>query len=163
LRISSEMFKEWIKENFNFEVNFGRTRDDPYSTRFDVYKEECDNKIELLVNEYVLKAGKKRYALDEVWEKCEKFHDTTKLLYDKGFQEEELWQNGIREIDYTPPFSLYESGIRGLLDSFSCGSKVLSGHNHIGEMRLFYRYFARIHLLQSSFEEESNTQGSLLF
>ncbi|GKA53086.1 retrovirus-related pol polyprotein from transposon TNT 1-94 [Tanacetum coccineum] len=32
-------------------------------------------------------------------EKSEKFHDTTKLLYDKGFQEEELWQNGIREID----------------------------------------------------------------
>ncbi|GJS39425.1 reverse transcriptase domain-containing protein [Tanacetum coccineum] len=40
---------------------------------------------------------------------------------------------------------------------------VLSGRNHIGETRLFYRRFARIHLLQSSFEEESNAQGSLLF
>ncbi|GKB43596.1 hypothetical protein Tco_0888538 [Tanacetum coccineum] len=29
-------------------------------------------------------------------------------------------------------FSLQGSGIRGLLDSFSCGRKVLSGHNHIG-------------------------------
>ncbi|GKE86100.1 hypothetical protein Tco_1559842, partial [Tanacetum coccineum] len=68
-----------IKENFNFEVDFGRTRDDPYSRRFDVYKEEFDNEIEQLENEYELKAGRKRYALDEVWEKCEKFHDTTKL------------------------------------------------------------------------------------
>ncbi|GJW55975.1 homeodomain-like protein [Tanacetum coccineum] len=58
------------------------------------------------------------------------------------------------------------SGIRGLLGSFSCGSKVLSRRNHIGilgETRLFYRRFARIHLLQSSFEEESNAQGNLLF
>ncbi|GKB24825.1 copia protein [Tanacetum coccineum] len=55
------------------------TRDDPYSRRFDVYKEEFDNEIEQLENEYELKAGRKRYALDEVWEKCEKFHDTTKL------------------------------------------------------------------------------------
>ncbi|GJY64721.1 hypothetical protein Tco_0466181 [Tanacetum coccineum] len=37
--------------------------------------------------EIKLKAGRKRYALDEVWEKCEKFHDTTKLWYDKGFEE----------------------------------------------------------------------------
>ncbi|GJY86187.1 phospholipase-like protein [Tanacetum coccineum] len=49
-----------------------------------------------------LKVRKERYALDEVWEKCEKFHDTIKLWYDKGFEEEELWQNGIEEIDYTP-------------------------------------------------------------
>ncbi|GJT33361.1 hypothetical protein Tco_0923780 [Tanacetum coccineum] len=89
--IKFEMFKEWIKENFNFEVDFGRTRDDPYSKRFDVYKEEFDNEIEQLVNEYELKARRKRYALDKVWEKYEKFHDTTKLWYDKGFDEEELW------------------------------------------------------------------------
>ncbi|GJU97037.1 RNA-directed DNA polymerase, eukaryota, reverse transcriptase zinc-binding domain protein [Tanacetum coccineum] len=80
-----------------------RTWDDPYSRRFDVYKEEFDNEIEQLENEYELKAGRKRYALDEVWEKCEKFYDTTKLWYDKGFDEEELGQNGIEEIDYTPP------------------------------------------------------------
>ncbi|GJZ90213.1 phospholipase-like protein [Tanacetum coccineum] len=62
-----------------------------------------DNSFEeWLVNKYELKAGRKRYALDEVWEKCEKFHDTTKLWYDKGFEEEELWQNKIEEIDYTP-------------------------------------------------------------
>ncbi|GJR05667.1 hypothetical protein Tco_0528651 [Tanacetum coccineum] len=49
-----------------------------------------------------LKAGRKIYALEEVWEKCEKFHDSTKQWYDEGFEEEELWQNGIEEIDYTP-------------------------------------------------------------
>ncbi|GKB26229.1 phospholipase-like protein [Tanacetum coccineum] len=103
LRINTYFPDEWIKENFNFEVVFERTWDDPYSRRFDVYTEELDNEIEQLENEYELKAGRKRYALDEVWEKCEKFHDTTKLWYDKGFDEEELGQNGIEEIDYTPP------------------------------------------------------------
>nr|GEY06547.1 hypothetical protein [Tanacetum cinerariifolium] len=33
---------------------------------------------------------KKRYALEEVWEKCKKFHDSAKLWYDKEFEEEEL-------------------------------------------------------------------------
>ncbi|GJT13059.1 hypothetical protein Tco_0860101 [Tanacetum coccineum] len=100
----SGMLKQWIcfrdHERQNVEGNgmiFDnflkvRTRDDPYSRRFDVYKEEFDNEIEQLENEYELKAGRKRYALDEVWEKCEKFHDTTKLWYDKGFEEEELWK-----------------------------------------------------------------------
>ncbi|GKE15651.1 phospholipase-like protein [Tanacetum coccineum] len=99
--IKCDMFKEWIKENFNFEVDFEKTHDDPYSRMFNVYKEEFDKEMEQLVNEYELKAGRKRYALEEVWDKCEKFHDTTKLWYDKGFEEEELWQNGIK--GYTPP------------------------------------------------------------
>ncbi|GJX25367.1 hypothetical protein Tco_0231663, partial [Tanacetum coccineum] len=70
--------------------NFERTRDNPYSRNFKVYKEEFDDEIKQLENEYELKAGRKRYALEEVWEKCEKFHDSTKLWYDKGFEEEEL-------------------------------------------------------------------------
>ncbi|GJW15050.1 hypothetical protein Tco_0019183, partial [Tanacetum coccineum] len=52
---------------------------------------------------------KERYALDEVWEKCEKFNDSTKRWYDDGFEEEELWQNGIEEIDYTPPLAKNET------------------------------------------------------
>ncbi|GKA64180.1 phospholipase-like protein [Tanacetum coccineum] len=64
--IKYEIFKEWIKENFDFEVDFERTWDDPYSRRFDVYKEEFDNEIEQLENKYELKAGRTRYALDEV-------------------------------------------------------------------------------------------------
>ncbi|GKE42146.1 hypothetical protein Tco_1469430 [Tanacetum coccineum] len=58
------MFKEWVKEDFNFGVNIGRTKDDPYSRNFDVYKDEFDKEIEMLVNEYELKAGRKRYALE---------------------------------------------------------------------------------------------------
>ncbi|GJU19448.1 zf-CCHC domain-containing protein [Tanacetum coccineum] len=68
-----------------------------------VYKEEFDDEIKQLENEYELKAGRKRYALEEVWEKREMFHDSTKLWCDKGFEEEELCQNGIEEMDYTPP------------------------------------------------------------
>ncbi|GKA47042.1 hypothetical protein Tco_0739925 [Tanacetum coccineum] len=123
------MFNEWIKENFNFEVDFGRTQDDPYSRIFDVYKEEFDNEVEQLVNEYEVKAGRKIYALDEVWEKCKKFHDTTKLWYYKGFKEEELWQNGIEEIDYTPPswLEMLEKGSRKF-----CGLQTLDGVNPSG-------------------------------
>ncbi|GJZ18898.1 phospholipase-like protein, partial [Tanacetum coccineum] len=69
-------------ENKNIDdVTCKRTRDDPYSRRFDVHKQEFDNEIEQLENKYKLKAGRKRYALDEVWEKCKKFHDTTKLWF----------------------------------------------------------------------------------
>ncbi|GJV95820.1 hypothetical protein Tco_1547397 [Tanacetum coccineum] len=80
-RLRDNSFEEWVKI---------KTRDDPYSRRFDVYKQEFDYEIEQLENKYELKAKRKRYALDEVWEKCEKFHDTTKIWYDKGFEEEEL-------------------------------------------------------------------------
>ncbi|GJT73919.1 putative reverse transcriptase domain-containing protein [Tanacetum coccineum] len=61
----------------------------------EVYNEDFDDDIKQLDNEYELKAGRKRYALEEVWEKCEKSHDSTKLWYVKGFEEEELWKNGI--------------------------------------------------------------------
>ncbi|GJV55448.1 hypothetical protein Tco_1456453 [Tanacetum coccineum] len=59
-RLRDNLFKEWEKENFDFE-------------------EEFDDEIKQLENEYELKAGRKRYALEEVWEKCEKFHASTKL------------------------------------------------------------------------------------
>ncbi|GJR63910.1 phospholipase-like protein [Tanacetum coccineum] len=39
------MFKEWVKEDFNFGVNIGRTKDDLYSRNFDVYKDEFDKEI----------------------------------------------------------------------------------------------------------------------
>nr|GFC43641.1 hypothetical protein [Tanacetum cinerariifolium] len=41
--------------------------------------------------------------------KCKKFHDTTKLWDDEGFEDEELWQNEIKEIDYTPPLARSET------------------------------------------------------
>ncbi|GKE41126.1 hypothetical protein Tco_1464531, partial [Tanacetum coccineum] len=72
------MFKEWVKEDFNFGVNIGRGREDPYSRNFDVYKDEFDKEIE-------------------------------QLWYDEGFEEKELWQNGIEEIDYTLPVAKTET------------------------------------------------------
>ncbi|GJW38746.1 hypothetical protein Tco_0064591 [Tanacetum coccineum] len=59
-------------------------------------------------------------------------------------------------------FFVSKNGIRSRLNSYSCGSKVLSRRNHFGETRLFYRHFARSHLLQLSLGEENDTQGSLL-
>ncbi|GKD47794.1 hypothetical protein Tco_1276770 [Tanacetum coccineum] len=51
---SPTLLNEWVLDSFDIEADYGRTRDDPYSRRFDEYK--------------------KGYALDEVWGKCEKFH-----------------------------------------------------------------------------------------
>ncbi|GJS04076.1 putative reverse transcriptase domain-containing protein [Tanacetum coccineum] len=69
------------------------------------YKKAFDNEIKQLANEYNLRIGKKVYALDDVWEKCEKFYGG--ILYpwhDEGFKEEEQWQSGIKKTDYEPPF-----------------------------------------------------------
>nr|GEU76416.1 hypothetical protein [Tanacetum cinerariifolium] len=85
-----------------------RTRKDPYSRNFYLYKDEFDKEIKQLINEYKLKVGMKRYALEEVWEKCENFM----IQPNCGFLYEEI-------------------GIRGLLDLYSCGSKVSSWRNHL--------------------------------
>ncbi|GKF59553.1 hypothetical protein Tco_0176339 [Tanacetum coccineum] len=95
--IKYEMFKEWVKENFNFEVVFGKTLDDPYSRRFDVYKEKFNSEIDQLTIEYDLRVGMKKYALDDIWEKCERFQD-------EGFEEEEQWESSIEKTCYAPPF-----------------------------------------------------------
>ncbi|GKC16676.1 hypothetical protein Tco_1013458 [Tanacetum coccineum] len=93
-----------IHHSFDVEVDFGKTRDYPYLRSFDEYKEEFDNEIELLANEYDLRVGRKRYALDDVWEKCEKFHDTSYSWHDEGFEEEEQWESGIEKTDYKTQF-----------------------------------------------------------
>ncbi|GJZ28392.1 hypothetical protein Tco_0573039 [Tanacetum coccineum] len=125
-------YYERITQNYDFKVKSQRTT--KYTDTYDLHhksdsppndtlhintyfpdvskptkSDEFDKEIEQLVNEYELKAGRKRYALEEVWEKCEKFHDSTKQWYDEGFEEEELWQNGIEEIDYTPPLAKNET------------------------------------------------------
>ncbi|GKB11703.1 hypothetical protein Tco_0845626, partial [Tanacetum coccineum] len=57
-----------------------------------------------MANEYDLRIGKKGYALDDVWEKCEKFHGgTTFPWHDEEF-EEERWESGVEKTDYEPPF-----------------------------------------------------------
>ncbi|GJU31740.1 hypothetical protein Tco_1175329 [Tanacetum coccineum] len=80
--IRNEVLNEWVIDSFDVEVDFGKTRDDPYSTRFKEYKEEFENKIKQLANKYDLRVRRQRYALDDVWEKCEKFHDTVYQWHD---------------------------------------------------------------------------------
>ncbi|GKA34547.1 hypothetical protein Tco_0720976 [Tanacetum coccineum] len=61
---------------------------------FDEYKRVFDNEVEQLSNEYTLRFGKKGYVLDDVWEKCKKYH--RKIIdswHDEGFEEEELWRD----------------------------------------------------------------------
>nr|GEX05094.1 hypothetical protein [Tanacetum cinerariifolium] len=84
-----ETLSDQVKENFNFEVDFEKTKDDPYSRRIDLYKEKFHSEIELLANEYDLRVGMKKYALDGIWEKCERFQDTACQWHDEGFEEEE--------------------------------------------------------------------------
>ncbi|GKE83793.1 hypothetical protein Tco_1557535, partial [Tanacetum coccineum] len=57
--------------------------------RFDVYKEKFDSEIEQLANEYDLKVGMTKYALDDIWEKCERFQDTACQWHDEGLEEDE--------------------------------------------------------------------------
>ncbi|GJS29776.1 phospholipase-like protein [Tanacetum coccineum] len=90
--------------SFDVEIDFGKTLDDPYSRRFDKYKENFDSEIEQLANEYDLRVGMKKYALDDIWEKCERFQDTECHWHDEGFEEEEQWESGIEKTCYTPPF-----------------------------------------------------------
>ncbi|GKA29119.1 hypothetical protein Tco_0715364 [Tanacetum coccineum] len=101
--IRNEVFNEWLKDNFNVEIDFGKTLDDPYSRRFDEYKEEFDSEVEQLANEYDLRVGMKKYALDDIWEKCERFQDTVCHWHDEGFKEEERWESGIGKTCCTPP------------------------------------------------------------
>ncbi|GKC15309.1 hypothetical protein Tco_1012091, partial [Tanacetum coccineum] len=72
---------------------------------------------------------KNAYALDDVWEKCEKFHGGTLYpWHDEGFEEEEQWESGIEKIKYEPPsvnietfeikrFSQQGNGIRGRIQA----------------------------------------------
>nr|GEW19456.1 hypothetical protein [Tanacetum cinerariifolium] len=46
--------------SFDIQINFGKTLDDPYSRRFDEYKEEFDSKIKQLANEYDLRVGSRK-------------------------------------------------------------------------------------------------------
>ncbi|GJT19066.1 hypothetical protein Tco_0877772 [Tanacetum coccineum] len=72
--------------SFDVEIDYGKTRDDPYSRRFDEYKE-------------------KGYALDDIWEICEDFYGGTVYLWlDEGFKEEERGESGTEKTDYEQPF-----------------------------------------------------------
>ncbi|GKD69878.1 hypothetical protein Tco_1323968, partial [Tanacetum coccineum] len=90
---------------FDVKEEYAKEIGNPYSRRFDEYKQVFDNEVELLSNEYTLRIGKKGYVLDDVWEKCEQYH--RKIIdswHDEGFEEDELWQSGDEKTDYEPPF-----------------------------------------------------------
>ncbi|GKC40200.1 hypothetical protein Tco_1052584 [Tanacetum coccineum] len=90
--VRNVVLNEWVLDSFDIEADYGKTRDDPYSRRFDEYKKAFDNEIGHLGNEYDLRIGKKVYILDDVWEKCEKIHGGTLYpWHDEGFEEEEQW------------------------------------------------------------------------
>ncbi|GJR81798.1 hypothetical protein Tco_0152583 [Tanacetum coccineum] len=72
--------------------------------RFDEYKEQFDSKIKQLANEYDLRVGMKKYAMYDIWEKCERFQDIACHWHDEGFKEDEQWESGIKNTCYTPPF-----------------------------------------------------------
>nr|GEW06267.1 phospholipase-like protein [Tanacetum cinerariifolium] len=102
--IQNEVLNRWVIDSFDVEIDYGKMRDDPYSRRFDEYKEEFDNEINQLVNEYDLRIGKKGYVLYDVWEKCERFYDTVYPWHEEDLEEEEQWESGIEKTDYKPPF-----------------------------------------------------------
>ncbi|GJT65809.1 hypothetical protein Tco_1017289 [Tanacetum coccineum] len=154
--IGNEVFNEWLKDSFDVEIDYGKPLDDPYSRRFDEYKEKFDSEIEQLAIEYDLRVGMKKYALDDIWEKCDRFQDTACHWHDEGFEEDEQWESGIEKTCYTPPFVKSEN-FEVKRYSFK------NEKSFVRETSLLYRRVARFHLLQLSFEEESNAQGSLLF
>ncbi|GKC89216.1 hypothetical protein Tco_1149865, partial [Tanacetum coccineum] len=39
----------------------------------------------------------KKYALDDIWEKCERFQDTACQWHDEGFEEKEQWESSIEK------------------------------------------------------------------
>ncbi|GKD15991.1 phospholipase-like protein [Tanacetum coccineum] len=90
--------------SFDVEIDYGKILDDPYSRRFDEYKEQFDSKIKQLANEYDLRVGMKKYAMYDIWEKCERFQDIACHWHDEGFKEDEQWESGIKNTCYTPPF-----------------------------------------------------------
>ncbi|GJT41612.1 hypothetical protein Tco_0941477 [Tanacetum coccineum] len=74
------VFNEWILNSYDVEEEYANEIGDPYSRRFNEYKQVFDKEIELLSNEYILRIGK------------------------RGFEEDELWRNGDEKTDYEPPF-----------------------------------------------------------
>nr|GEY80882.1 hypothetical protein [Tanacetum cinerariifolium] len=56
---------KWVLDSFDIKVNYGKTRDDPYSRRFDEYKKVFDNEIVQFANEYDLRIGNKGFPQKE--------------------------------------------------------------------------------------------------
>ncbi|GJS48879.1 BYPASS-related protein [Tanacetum coccineum] len=60
------MFNEWILDSFDVEEEFAKEIGNPYSRRFNEYKQVFDNEVEQLSNKYTLRIGKKGYVMDDI-------------------------------------------------------------------------------------------------
>nr|GEU61332.1 hypothetical protein [Tanacetum cinerariifolium] len=74
------MFNEWILDSFDVEEEYAKKIRNPYSQRFDEYKQVFGNEVENLSNEYTLRIRK------------------------KGNKEKEPWRSGNEKTNYEPPF-----------------------------------------------------------
>ncbi|GJW22337.1 hypothetical protein Tco_0032959 [Tanacetum coccineum] len=71
------VFNEWILDSFDVEEAYTKEIRNPYSRRFDEYKQVFDN---------------------------EQYHrKSIDSLHDEGFEEDELWRSGDEKTDYEPP------------------------------------------------------------
>ncbi|GJT64133.1 hypothetical protein Tco_1015613 [Tanacetum coccineum] len=131
------VLNEWVLDSFDVEGDYANKFDDPYSRRFDEYKKVFNNEVEQLSNEYILRVGKKGHVLDDVWEKCEQYHDgAIHAWHDERFEKDELWKSGpsIKKLEF----------------------EVTLTRNHVDITSLLRIRLSRIHLSASSFEEQSN-------
>ncbi|GKF04226.1 hypothetical protein Tco_0034894, partial [Tanacetum coccineum] len=53
------VFNEWILDSFDVEEEYAKEIGNPYSRRFNEYKQVFDNEVEQLSNEYTLRIGKR--------------------------------------------------------------------------------------------------------
>ncbi|GJZ18716.1 phospholipase-like protein [Tanacetum coccineum] len=142
VRYGNKDIDDTTHKSFDVEIDYGKMRDDPYSRRFDEYKKAFNNEIIQLGNEFDLRIGKKGYALDDVWKKCENFHgDTAYPWHNEGFEEEERWESGIEKTDYEPPFvDIKTFEIKSLSSDFR-GLRVCSGY--AGQEFIFCHYHSK--------------------
>ncbi|GJU93796.1 copia protein [Tanacetum coccineum] len=119
-----QRYYEWITYNYDFNVKSRRATEyaDPYDFHHEYphsyipQKSDSSPNDTLRINTYfpdVFQTQLKKPRLlgiihlgnegkDMPWMKYGRNEKLRRVWYDKGFEEEELWQNGIEEIDYTP-------------------------------------------------------------
>ncbi|GJW77980.1 reverse transcriptase domain-containing protein [Tanacetum coccineum] len=61
------VFNEWILDNFDVEEEYAKEIRNPYSRRFDEYKQVFDIEVEQLSNEYTLKLEKRGSSSSEIF------------------------------------------------------------------------------------------------
>ncbi|GKD75788.1 hypothetical protein Tco_1334070 [Tanacetum coccineum] len=99
------IFNKWILDSYDVEEEYAREIGDPYTRRFDEYNRVLKNEIGHLLNEYILRIGKKGYVLDDVWEKCQQnYKKTNEAWHDEAYEEDEMLRIGDEKTDYNPPY-----------------------------------------------------------